>query len=125
MTHVKASKPFLFFQIFIKRLGIFAIYFYLLEAREFCTIVQLAKFMDALIGSWGLLTKLIARKIKNFEAFGMIFLIYFLQFFVLRRKSAFGSCIYNEEYFVSVFFQTYVVTFSVFDCKIVNCFHFI
>ena len=61
--------------------------------------------MDALIGTGGLLTELVAGEVENLEPFGVIFLVECLQLVILRGEAALGCRIDNQQYFVSILFE--------------------
>ena len=78
MALVPTSKALTFFQKFEERGSIVSVYLDLLVALELCAVCKLAELMNAFICTRGLLTKLVARKIKYFETLRMIGLIKFL-----------------------------------------------
>ena len=94
--HIPAGETFLLGEEFVERVGIVAVYLYLLEARELCSVVQFAEVVDALVGSRGLLAKLVAGEVENLEALAVILLIEFLQLFVLRGESTLSCCVDNQ-----------------------------
>ena len=121
--HIPTGKTLLFLQELIQWFGIVAVYFYFLKAWKFCSEVQLAELVNALVGSGSLLAKLVAGKVQDLEALTMVLFVQFLQFFILRCKTALCGSVHDEQHFVGVLFQRNVLAFSVFDSKIINSFH--
>ena len=96
MGYVPAGKALLLLQELEEGVCIVAIHLDLLEAGELSAEVELAELMDALVGTWGLLTDLVAGEVENLKALGVIFLIKLLQFVVLRGEAALCGCVDNE-----------------------------
>ena len=63
MIGVPTSKTLLFFKILIQWFGIIAINLYFLETWEFGAISKFAKLVNTLVGTWCLLSKLVAREL--------------------------------------------------------------
>ena len=80
--------------------------------------------MDAFVGAWCLLAKLVAGEVEDIKALSVVFLIECLKFVILRGESALCGCIDDKQNLVSILFQGNVGSLSVFDREIINCFHF-
>ena len=80
--------------------------------------------MNAFICTRGLLTKLVARKIKYFETLRMIGLIKFLQFLILRGETTLCGGVNDEQHFVGILLEGNILSLSVFNRKFVNSSHF-
>ena len=105
MTFIPTGKSFLFFEEFIERGGMFAVYFNLLKSWEIRPLGELAEFVNCLVGTRCLLTELVAGEIKNFEALGVVFLISVFQLGIGGGESTFGCCVNNEEHFVGILLE--------------------
>ena len=121
---VPTSKALTFFQKFEERGSIVSVYLDLLVALELCAVCKLAELMNAFICTRGLLTKLVARKIKYFETLRMIGLIKFLQFLILRGETTLCSGVNDEQHFVGILLEGNILSLSVFNRKFVNSSHF-
>ena len=123
VLHIPAGKTLLLLQELVEGVGIVAVDLDLLEARELRAEVKLTELMDALVCARGLLAELVAGEVENLKALGVILLVELLQLVVLRRKSALCCCIDNQQHFIGVLLQGYVLAFSVLDSEVVNCSH--
>jgi len=110
----------LFFQPFIQRLNIVAVHLYLLKLRETDVVLARAELMYIVIGARSLLHKLVARKIKYFEALVFVFLIERLQTFILRSESAAGGSVDYQKNFALVFRESDRPVVAVFDREIID-----
>ena len=68
MSLIPTGKAFLLFEKLEKWVGIVAVDFYLFELWKLGAVVELAKFMDALVGARSLLPELVAGEIENLKA---------------------------------------------------------
>ena len=91
MFHIPAGETFLLLEELEERIGIVAIHLHFLEAGEFSAEIELAEFMDTLVGARSLLTELIAWEVENFKPLGMILLVEGLEFVILWRKATLSS----------------------------------
>ena len=128
MCLVPTGEALLCLEELIERVSVVAVDLDLLELWELGAVGELAERVDALVGARCLLAKLIAGEVENLEALGMVFLIEFLQFLILRGETAFGGCVDDEQYLVGILAQGHFVTLSVFHTEFVNgshCFLFL
>ena len=124
MSLVPACEAFAFLEEFEERSGIITIYLDLLVALKFCAVCKFAELMDAFISTGSLLTKLIAWEVEYLEALLVVCLIELFQFLILRSKATLGSCVNDEQYFVSVLFEGNFLSLSVLNGEFVNGSHF-
>ena len=94
--HIPSSKTFLFCQELVEWFRIVTIDFDFFETGKLCAEVQLAELVYRLVSARSLLSKLVAREVEDFETLAVILLVEFLQFIVLRRKTALGGGIDNQ-----------------------------
>ena len=87
MALVPAGKTALLLQETEERVGIVAVDLDLPETGEVGTVGEFAEIVDRLIGTGGLLAKLVAGEIEDFKALGVIFLIEGFEFLILRSKA--------------------------------------
>jgi len=77
---------------------VFAIHINLVELWKVDVEVGCAELVYLLNRTRSLLSELVTRKVENFEALSLIFLVERLQFLVLRRESASSSSIHYQQY---------------------------
>ena len=68
VLHIPSSKAFLLLKELKQGVGIFAVHLYLLEAWEFGAKVQFAEFVNAFVGAWCLLAKLVTGEVEDGKA---------------------------------------------------------
>ena len=117
MVGVPSLKSLLLSKILEQRIGIRAIHLHLLKSWKLCAVIHLAELMNRLICARSLLSKLVAGKIKDFKSLTMIFLIEFLQFFILRRESALYGCVDDATLKLCAFMNASKLLFGCVDCK--------
>jgi len=105
MIHIPAGKAFLLLQELVQWVGILAVHLDLLETGELRAEVQFTELMNALVGAGSLLAELVAGEIENLETLTVILLVECFQLVVLRGKTALGSRVDYQQYFVSILFQ--------------------
>jgi hypothetical protein len=69
-------------------------------------VINLAKALNVIIGSWLLATELVTGKTEDNEVIAMFLLdalVKLLEAFVLGREATFGGCVDNEDDFAFVF----------------------
>lgn len=76
-----------------------------------------AEGMDFLIRSGCLIAKLIAGKIQNLQAMRLVFIIYFLQFRILRGKAAAGGGIHDQKSLSLIIAKAFSVPSKFFTVK--------
>ena len=123
VLHVPSSESLLLLEELKQGVGIGSVDLHFLEAGELSAEVELAELMDALVGAGSLLTELVAGEVEDDEVLRAVLLVEFLQLFILRCEAALGCCVHDEQHFVGVLFQRNVLSFSVLDSEIINCFH--
>ena len=123
MIHVPSGEAFLLLQELEEGVGIVAVYLDFLEAWELSAEVQFTELVDALVGTRGLLSELVAWEVEDLEALSMVLLVERLQLIILRGESTLGCCIDKQKHLIGVLFQRYVFTFSVLDREFINGFH--
>ena len=123
VLHIPACKAFLLFKHLKERFSIVAIDFYLLETWELCAEVELTELMDALVCAWCLLSELVAGEVEDLETLGVKFLVELLEFVVLRGETTLCGGIHDEQHFVGVLLEGYVLAFSVLDREFINSLH--
>jgi hypothetical protein len=96
-----------------------------LEAGEFCAKIQFTELMDTLVGARSLLVKLVAGGSRESRSPLRDISRRVSQFVILRGEAALDGGIHDEQHFVGVFLQGYVLSFSVLDREIINGFHFL
>ena len=75
-----------------------SVYINLVELWEMDVEIGCAEAVNLLNSSRSLLTELITWEVKNLETLSVIFLLEWLQVFVLWCESASGSGIHNQQY---------------------------
>jgi len=123
MLHIPACKAFLFLEHLEEGFGIVTVNLHLLETRELGAKVELAELMDALVGAGCLLSELVTWEVEDFETVSMIFLIELLKFVVLRGETTLCGGIHDEQHFIGVLLEGYVLAFSVLDREFINSLH--
>ena len=89
-------------EIFVKRMGILAIYIDFPKDWEGQPIIELAKLLNFRITARLLLPKLVTGKGQDFQSLLVPGLIKCLEFFILGGKAAFAGCVDHQHHFAPV-----------------------
>ena len=108
----------------VERNLVLAVYLNLVKLGECDMIVGSAELLDFGNGAGSLSAELVAREIQNLESLLIVFLINLLQILVLRRESATGGGIYNQQELSLVLFQTYFFTLIILYLERIDVFLF-
>ena len=85
------------FEVLKDGIGVSAVHIAFCHQREGHTVVETAELLDLLIASGFLVGELVARETENHEALVFVFLVQLFQTVVLRRETALGSSIDDEN----------------------------
>lgn len=114
---------FFIFEKSIKRTFIFTVDINSRKKRECDTMIEATYLLHCFVRFRRLMCELIAWETKNYKIIWTILLPELFESIKLRSKSTFSCSIDDEKNFSFIIFKRNILAFSVFDRKIVNCFH--